>query len=539
MPILRVPGSNPRPSAFRAPTFPRAGGGGSSAGAGSGPQGERGPPGPGITQAEAEQDGFVAVARIENAITVFDYLANDDVHFGDDGVPVGRYLAANSNNLREALRAALAANPSKILFKLPPGTWAFNQISEATGLRNNLIFDGIDPRRCRLTRTSGQFFLWANDGPQNLVFRNISFELTAPAPFSASINMSVVTNALIDNCHFYCNLSGLVADGTYHGVQILGGSNIQVRNCYAENSQFALSGLGRSVRGATFKNNLLIGGNDCGVSCCTSSGHTLRDVVIKDNEFRDLNGSNYIYVGDDDPSSPPDLMSDVEISGNVCSGEILDPFGDTVRMGIQVAFCDVNKRIKVNNNIVSNSNPEVEASIVRGIAFLLRSGDMTSAWDIEAKDNSLGFTGADDYYGLTVNGKNVTGLEVCGNKIEAGSRGLEIAGCSNSDIHHNNVENSTTQGMVIDSGAHAISDVRVRHNYIKTDALFKAAIQFTGDNNVTACDIEHNTLRSDTASVINSLTGGATLAFDYNYNRHGSNGLHASATPGQNTGNKA
>jgi hypothetical protein len=491
----------------------------------------------GVNMPTTSQDGYVAIARVTNAKVNFDYLASDDVHFGDMGVPVGRYLAANSNNLREAIRAALAANPTKILFLLPPGVWDMTQLTESLGLRNNLVFDGIDPLRCTLQRASGQIFLWQNVGATNIVFRNITFSLTAPGPFSASINMDTASNVLIDNCRFLCNLSGLVADGTYHGVQLLGGSNLNVRNCYAENSQFALSGLGRSVNGARFINNTLIGGNDCGVSCCTSSTHTLKNVQINGNRFIDLNGSNFIYVGDDDPTTPPEEMSDVEICDNVCSGSILTPFGPTVRMGIQVAWCDSNKRIKVSRNTVSNDNPEVDATIVRGIAWLLRSGSMSAAWDCQCNENSLDFTGLDDYFGLTVNGAGVEGMQIIGNIINEGGRGLEVAGCSNVDVAHNIVRNSTTQGMVLDSGANALTDVRIRHNYIRTTATFKSSILVTGDNNISRCDIEHNTLRSGTASVINSLTGGATFGFDYNYNSH-ENGLHASAVPDQNINNQ-
>lgn len=496
-----------------------------------GPQGPAGPAGSYPFALPYEAD-TVPLTRISGGQTVFDYLKSDDVRFGDSGVPVGRYLAGTGNSIREAIRAAVLANPSKMLFTLPPGEWVMSaQLTEALGLRNNLIFDGVDPMRCVLQRPSGQMFLWQNVGASNIVFRNTSFEFTAPAPFSASINIDTASNVLVDNCRFLCDLTGLVADGTYHGVQLLGGSNVNVRNCWAENSQFALSGLGRSVNGARFINNTLIGGNDCGVSVCTGAGaHTLKNVQILGNRFIGLNGSNYIYVGDDDPTSPPAEMSDVEICDNVCSGSILTPFGNTVRMAIQVAFCDVNKRLKVSRNSVSNDNPAVTASIVRAIAWLMRSGSMTSAWDIQCNENSCSFTGSDDYFGLTINGKNVEGAQIIGNILEQGSRGLEVAGCSNVDVAHNIVQNSTTQGMVLDSAANALTDVRIRDNYIRTTAAFKAALQITGNKNIAKCKVERNRLVSDTASVINSLTGGATFSFAYNDNSH-KEGLHGSAVP--------
>lgn len=513
-----------------------------------------GPPGPPgedgafpltLPDVDTEED-CIPYTVIEGGAVDFDYIRFDHVFLGDNAVPVGRYLRAAGDNIKTAIQLALAANPTKRLFRLPDGEWSMTAITEASGgLRNDLVFEGSDPLSCILKRTTaGQMFQWVAEAPTNIAFRRITFDFTFtgdPAPFSASINISTGTNLLVEDCRFICSAPDATTDGMRHAINLLGGSNVVMRRCYQDNAQAVLCGLGRSLEGAIYTDNIVVNCNDLGVSAVSDGDtHVIRDVLIARNRFRGvLQGSGFIYVGSDAvlTADSPAEMSDIQILDNTCLGSIGTQLGPASRQGLVLAFCVANKRIKVNGNSVSNTNPSVAAANVYGIHAFMRDPFAMTAWDLEFKNNSIDFRSNDVFYGLRVDGKAVTGLQLIGNKLAAGMRGMYVGGCSNVDLLHNIVEDSTAEALTLAANEQAMTDLRIRHNYLKTSAAFKASVLTSGDNNISRCFIEHNQLRTPQNSVINSLSGGATLTFDYNFNKHEA-GLHASAVPDQNIDNQ-
>lgn len=504
-----------------------------------GPQGPQGPAGSYPFALPYAAD-TVPLTRISGGQTVFDYLASDDVRFGDSGVPVGRYLAAADNDLRNAVVAALAANPTKVLFLLPPGVWSMTAITEAAGLRDNLVFDGVDRNRCELFRTTnGQMFLFQNDSHQNIVFKNITFRITDPAGnYSASVNISQSTNVLVEHCRFVGTFPSAVTDGIRHGCFLLGGTNVIARHNVFDGVQLQMCGLGRSALGIRAYGNTFLNCNDLGISVNSGdlSGLTLRDIHIHHNEFRGVYGAGYIYVGSDAATTNPDAMSDVVIESNVCSGEMFDLFDSASRTGIIVAWCGVNNRVHVRNNTVTNNNPGVTASQVRGIYAFDRIGNMTSADDVSFADNTVAYIGSDVFEGLRIQGKAITDVVVRGNKLGSLSRGMSIEDCSRAEITGNIVRDGLSNGLVLGAVSGAISDVNVHNNYFRTSTTFKSAILFQRTANANRVWVQRNRLESPENSVIGSGAGSWTN-LHYRDNSHNT-GPSGTVTWDTNTNNE-
>lgn len=503
-------------------------------GGGGGSRGSDGSPGmfPFTPPATGDVDR-IPVVRVSGGSVNFDYLACDDVEFGDRGVPVGRYLSAASGNLRTALVSALAANPSAVRFLLPAGDHAMSSITEAAGLRNNLVFSGAGAERCRLYRESaGQMFLWQNDGPQNLVFEDLTLDIDSAAatPFSASLNMSNAHNVLVRRCRFLANFEDAVSDGTNHGVFLLGGSQIHMRDCYLLRSQAVLCGLGRGLVGATFLRNVVEDANDLGVSIVSDTDLVLSDIKIAQNVMTGkLLGGGFIYVGSDGASTNPSLMQDISIEDNSCSGTIDPQLNPASAIGIILPWATVNKRISIRGNKISNSNHDSERANVRAIAAFLRTATMTSASEISIEGNSCDFASEESLAAITITGNGIEALQVLSNLIGLNTRGIEIGGCSNVDISRNIVRDSTSNALSISSAEQAMRDIRVRDNYLRTTAAFKAAIQSSGDNSQTVF-VERNRLISSLNSWHQTLSAGTLTAY-YNNNIH-DNGLNASVSGG-------
>lgn len=519
-----------------------------------GPRGERGLPGtpgayPFTPPTTAEVDG-IPVTRIDAGRTNFDYLKFDDVEFGDNHTPIGRYLAAASNDLKTAVQAALAANLGKTAFRVPSGSWAMSSLTESGGLRNNLVFDGVDPLQCEIKRTTaGAGFAWSG-AASNIVFRNITFNVVDVSnPFNSLIAIGgMATRVLYDNCRFICSIPNTVDDdGIRHQLVHAGSTDVVVRNCYFKSSQckLAAGGSGGNADGALVHGNRFEDCNDFGISVVAgdASGGYVKNVQIYGNRFfGTLKGTGFIYVGSDAATTNPDLMSDILIAENVCTGSLgklgTDDSRPASRYGIQVVLCDVNKRIKVLKNLIANDNPSFSTPIVTAIGVYLRNGSSTSSDDVVLEGNSTDFRSDDSRGGILVDGPNMTALGIFRNTIAAGTRGLIVGACSESDIENNIVRTTTSSGLLLDSTRNAISDVRIRKNKLDAAGSFKSAIQFSGTHNMTRIVADHNRLVSATGnSAVNALTGGATLDLAFNYNSQ-SAGLSGTITPSQNVGNR-
>jgi hypothetical protein len=512
-----------------------------------GPRGARGPQGePGafpLTLPTLSEGGRVPYTRVSEGLTVFDYIANDDVSFGDQGVPVGRYLAAASNNMRSAIIAALAANPTKVLFIIPPGDWVISAaITEAHGLRDNLVFDGVDKYRCRLYRNgSGNMFLFTSDGHANIVFRNMTLDMIDPlTSFGQLINISQATNVLVDNCRFLCSIPvDQTSDGGRSGAAILGGNNLVVRHSFFQKSQLALCGLGRSARNAVAVDNRFEDCNDVAISVVADlTANSLRDITVSRNHIRGMFGAGVIYVGSDAPTEHPTLLADVSIEENVFSGTQSNQFTVLGRNLLAVAFCINNKRIKVRGNIMSGDTSSTAPLYgVRVFDRLLSdAGEMTSCEGIDVSGNDITLNSADAQGGVEVVGKGLSDVHIKDNTVAAGSRGIITDGCSFTQISGNIVRGAITNPLNVRSSRATTDEVEIRNNHLHTAVAFKSAVFHTGAHNQTNVTIESNRLRSSHASVQHSMTGGATVTFDHLNNRQ-SSALDASAVPVANTGN--
>lgn len=240
-------------------------------------------------------------------------------------------------------------------------------------------------------------------------------------------------------------------------------------------------------------------------------------------------------------TNPPDEMSDVVIENNVISGALGNSLTPGQRNGIQVAWALVNKRIKVVNNIISNSNQSVTGlSNVRGIYAFLRAASMTSAVDVDICSNLIDFISTGGMFeALAVTGSGLQGFRVNGNTIngsDAGpnSRAMVLQDISQSEVGSNTVRGSSGNALTISPARGDISDLRIHHNYLKTATAFKSTILFEGANDVSRLWVDHNTLRSAQNSVIN--TGSGSWAWHYVHNSQ-SHALGAGATPTTDTGN--
>jgi hypothetical protein len=416
-----------------------------------------------------------------------------------------------------------------------------SSITEAAGLRNNLVFDGGNRDHCELYRTTaGQMFLWQNDGPANLAFLNTSFRITDPAAtFSASLNMSLAQNVLVDRCRFTGTFPSATTDGIRHGCFLLGGSNIVVRNTEFNGTQLQACGLGRSVRGVAVYGNTFLNCNDLGVSVNSGdgSGLTLKDIHIHGNRFQGVYGAGFIYVGSDAVTTNPDSMSDVVIEDNVCSGTLSSQLAAGSRNAIIVAWCTANNRVHVRNNNVSNDNHTVDLTQVRGIYAFDRIGDMTGAEDVSFEGNSINYIVlTDQYEGLRVQGKALRGVRILRNDLGSESAGMAVIDASELEIAHNRVRNSRANALTLGTSNGNIDTINIHHNLFRTTAAFKSAILFTGTHNMTQMWIERNRLDSGQNSIIDATTGSPTRTWRYINNSH-STGLHASAVPTTDSGN--
>jgi hypothetical protein len=497
----------------------------------------------GVNVPTVNQDNYITTARVESGRVYWDYLASDDVSFGDTGVPVGRYLAAADGNLRTAIIAALAANPTKTVFILPAGDWLISAaITEAHGLRNNLVFDGISPYRCRLYRNgTGNMFLFTQDGHTNIVFKNMTLDMVLPlSSFGQLINISQATNVLVDNCRFLCSIGEAeTGDGSRSGVAILGGNNLFVRHCFFQKSQLVLCGLGRSARNAVAVDNRFEDCNDVAISVVADlTANSLRDITVSRNHIRGMLGAGVIYVGSDAPTEHPTLLADVSIEENVFSGTQSNQFSMLGRNLLAVVFCSNNKRIKVRGNVMSGDTSSTARLYgVRVFDRLLSdAGEMTSCEGIDVSGNDITLNSADAQGGVEVVGKGLSDVHVKDNTVAAGSRGIILDGCSNAEISGNIVRGTITNTLVVKSSRAATDEVHIHNNNLHNAIAFKSTILHSGANNQTNVTIENNRLRSTHASVQHSMTGGATVTFDYLNNRH-SSALDASAVPVANTGN--
>ncbi len=456
------------------------------------------------------------------------------------GVEVAKYMGYADGNFRNAFVRALAKNPNEKRFILPRGDHLIGAaiINAAAGMRSNLIIDGVDPQLCRIYRTTagGCFAMQSSENPVNLVFKNTTYDVVdVNANFNSPVFAQGLVGGLVENCRFLCSIPGeATSDGIYHQL-VFEGNDIVVRGSYFDYSQCKLGGTGLSSKNIEFTGNLSKNCNDLGVSVVSGdgSGLSIKNVHIHHNRFEGLQGSGYIYIGNDGLTTP-DEVSDVQIDNNICVGEILiSPFAPAGRIGIYVVWGVTNRRIKVHHNQVSNTNPTVVTPGVEGISLYSRDGTVTTIEDILVQANSTHFDSNDGHQGIKVEGNpGVTsnGVRVLDNHVEGGA-GLRIQDFSHVECRGNYV-NSKTTALIIAATNVAMTDVAITRNDINSGGSFKEAISIEGSHNISRCTIDFNRLVSNGAyrSVKNNLTGGATFGFRYRYNSHNA-GLDASAVP--------
>lgn len=483
-------------------------------------------------------DADYGVARIERT------SGGDWVCFNDPrnhrGVEVGRYLS-DSDSIASRFTLALARNPNAKYFYLPTppqGVWDMTQMAEAQGLRSNLVIDGGHNLRCELKRTTvGQMFLWASS-VSNVAVRNLTLNFeNINAPFSTSITAPLADNFTVEDCRLLCTIPNTATgDGIRHQVT-LAGSRISFLRNYCYRAQLRGCSPGYSTNGARWLDNEFEDCNDLGVSCVAGDGaspETIKNILISRNRFfGTMIGSGAIYVGSDAVTTNPALLSDVMISDNIVNVALgqagTDGSRPAGRLGIYVVCCDVNKRISMVRNFVTNSNPSYSTPIVFGMAYFIRNGTSTSSTDVRLDDNAIDFRSDDTRMAILVDAPAMKNLRVCRNTAQPGSRGFDIEAGADAKIEDNYVDGSGA--LTLRSGRSVVTGASVRRNTFKASGSFASSVQISGTNNQSRVAIEHNRLVTATgSSVVNSLTGGATFGCRYNYNSHTA-GLSGTVTP--------
>jgi hypothetical protein len=567
--VFNSPSRSAARSPFRAPAFPRTGGGGGSSIGGS--VGPAGPPGRDgafpLDLPETPDVDSIPVVRVSGGEVNFDYLRADDIEFGNRGVPVGRYMAAADNNIKAAMAAAFAANSAQSVLRLdlPYGEHAMTQLGTADGLRSNLILNGGDAERCILYRASaGQMLLWAA-AAENVVIENVTFDFRDISdPFSASLNIATefgFTNLLLRRCRFLCSIPDTVDnDGIRHQVNVYG-TNICVRDCYFLSSQLRFNTIGgvSSDRCDAFDNRFE-DCNDLGISCVGGDGAgTISNINIKRNRFYGvLKGSGYIYVGSDGNSTNPSSVTDVDICDNTCEGAIgqlgTDPDSRPAsRTGIYVVFGNTTKRIRINGNRVVTTNPSFDTDNVSAISMYARKAGVTSVTDLEISGNTADFRCLNDTKGafnildLAGDMTGVSGVKIDNNIASAPTgggtshRGIVVHNASDVEITKNRIIGSSSNALLLKALVGHQSDLVIRHNVLDTAVAFFHSISFQGNKNWSRVIVENNPrlTQANGKSVKNEGSGTVDLAV-YNDNGHTTGGgVDGGLTPTQNRDNRA
>lgn len=455
--------------------------------------------------------------------------AVDPFYFEQEGVHVSRYMAGAGYDICAALSNALLSNPDEIRFILPPhpvaaGGWeATFELTETEGLRSNLVFDGIDANRCRIFHNGfGGIFHWAVSNVYNICFRNVTLDfVNTNASFSQSINVSQVTNCLIEKCRFL-NTFSFTSNGTTHAVGLHGGSNIRVINNYFDRTQTGIGGLGTIVDGAIYAGNIVDNCNDLAVSVVSgqSSGMSLKNINIHDNIMRGIYGAGYIYVGDDSSNDVLPDMADVNIHDNICSGTITEQFTPQTsqfRVGIQCVLGENNKRISIRNNTISNDNPTNQSSGAHGIFIFTRNQSSTGTDGLDVSNNQVDFRSTNVAEAIAITGNNISNCKVDGNQIVAGSRGLVCGNMSFAQITNNNVHGASSAGLQFFTDLNSCTQIRIMNNFFEATGDFRPSVLLSGANAITKMAIDHNTLLGTTYSVLNNITPG-TVEYKFRYN---------------------
>ena len=442
-------------------------------------------------------------------------------------VAIGGYLSRTDGNVMSATSLALAENPYARRFVLPAGDHLVTHaLTEASGLRNDLAFDGHGV--CRLYRTTpGQGFLWVNPAPQNITFRGITFDIVDTITnHRAMVNISEGINIAVENCFFDCSFPNATADGIYHAMNLLGGRNLVCRNNRFRGVQAVLCGLGRSAINVLCTDNLFEDCNDLGVSCVAgnSPGLVLRNIQITNNVFRDCHGAGYVYVGGDGTTDQADL-SDILIVDNVGSGTLRTQLVSGQRAAIQVSWGLRNDRIRVTGNQVSTDNPTANAPLTYGIRAFSREGVMEYARDVEISDNSVDFRSNDTQTAIECSGVGISGVRVRRNYCAPGSRGLALSNCSLTEVSDNQILGATSAAIVATATA-PVTDFHVRRNHIETVGVAKAGVQFSGASTFARTSIVDNRILA--AYSVIDVSGGATFRYRDNTTTAA---LHESAVP--------
>lgn len=445
----------------------------------------------------------------------------------DGGVSVGAYVAKAGGDIMSAISLALNEHPHAVRFVLPAGNWQVTTpLTEARGLRDNVVFDGLDPFACRLYRaTTGQMFRFLDPGHKNIVFRGLEMALENPATgYGASINGRDFENILVENCRFVTTFTDQTDNGIYHGIGLHGGRNLVFRNNYTDGAQVTFGALGVSIEGCTYSGNVAINCNDYAVSAVGghATGTVIRDVLIQDNRFHGSRGGGYIYVGSDAVEGEPNPdMRDVLITDNVISGPFLtgfEPEGSQTRMAIVVSLGHDNRRISVSRNTISNDDDAKALPVkTRAIMCFVRNSDGGLTEDLVVDDNQCDFSSADAQSAIQIEGTDLRGIRVRDNTVQAGSRGVEIANASHVDVSGLTVYGATSAALHIRSPTHVVEDINVEKCLLETTQTARPGVLVSGAYDMTGLRFFRCNIRGRSVSIQNNLTDPAALQFSMNF----------------------
>jgi hypothetical protein len=341
--------------------------------------------------------------------------------------------------------------------------------------------------------------------------------------FGASINLRDGRDIIVENCRFTTTFTDQTDNGIFHGIG-LRGKNITFRNNYQDGAQVTFGALGVDVDGVTYVGNVAVNCNDYAVSAVSGHGEGLavRNVLIQGNRIHGSRGGGYIYVGSDsiEGEANPDV-SDVIIADNILSGPFVQgflPLEHQSRRGITVSLGHDNRRITVRGNTIANDAADRELPLkTQAILVFVRNSDGGQSEDIAVTGNVCDFTSGDEQAGVQVEGSNLKHVQVSGNIVRGGTRGIEIANANHVDFRDNVVEGATSAALTLRAPSHDVTDINIENCRLETTEAFRPSVLINGEHDVTDLRIFRCRLLAKSVSIQNNLTSPAALQFSMNF----------------------
>lgn len=443
-----------------------------------------------------------------------------DLGPGPSVVYLWPYLVANDDNLADAISEALEDHPTgKICLEFPPGDYDLDrQVGDflgSDGLRGNITFScaGI----CHITRPVGAVFeaMFAfPSGTENVTWRNIYFHLADTAVVGCKAIQSYNnTNWRVEGCGFVCD-DVPTNQGNGIALGLFGCYSTIVTDCYFKRGQCGFAGLGYGCNGVIFDANVCEDVHDFAVSAVTGPPEEtpleIKNVVISDNTIRGVNGTGAIFVGSDGGSSPADVVSGIEITGNTIVGAVEEGHIG-VRTLIVVCSGIETFGVDVSNNTINDDDASAQTQY--GIYVSTCTGG-TSFSGLTVNNNRIGSLGAGGgVNGIYIDTTILDNSQICHNTLD-GNRGIFVANARNTKISDNSVFNASSHAIHVRASTRNVSGLDVSRNYAYATGAFSNGILFEVDGAWTLqAWLDDNKMSSASASALSFVPDGGSGSF--------------------------